>query len=160
MSFSVTRLTRIGLLTALSLAGALVKIPSLLGTPALDSAPSYLAALAFGGTEGALVAALGHLATALYAGFPLSLPIHLAVTGLMALAALATAWAYRRWGLLAGIVAGVLVNGLLAPAALIPVLGLPFFQAATPVLLVASGLNLALAGAVFSILRRNGRLPA
>ena len=139
---SAKRLVIIGLLVALSVVGALIKIPSILGTPAFDSLPGYFAAAALGAGTGALVAALGHLATAYTAGFPLSLPIHLLVAVLMAVAAGVFGLLARKNLFLAAALA-VLVNGVAAPAVflLIPRFGPAFFTAATPSLVVASLLN-------------------
>lgn len=137
----------VGLLTALSVAGSFVKIPSVLGTPALDALPAYFAAASIGLPEGALVATLGHLATALTAGFPLSPAVH-------ALAALLTAAAVAAFGLVIrlgrpgfALLVAMLVNGVLAPAVLLllPGYGLAFFAGVCPSLLVASGINAGLA---------------
>jgi len=136
------RLALDGLLVALSVVGSLIKIPSALGTPAFDSLPGYFGAAALGVSDGALVAAVGHLATAATAGFPLTVPIHLLVAAMMAVAAAVFGWTARRWPVLAALLA-VLVNGVVAPAVfiLIPQFGLAFFIGAVPALTVASALN-------------------
>lgn len=65
---------------ALAGVGALIKIPSPIGTIGLDSAPGYFSALAFQPvTEGSIVAAIGHLLSAGVVGFPLGIPLHLSV---------------------------------------------------------------------------------
>ncbi len=136
------RLASVGLLVALSVVGAMIKIPSVIGSPALDSLPGYFAAAALGPAEGALVVALGHLATAFTAGFPLTLPTHLMVAAFMAGAAATFGSVARRKAAL-GAALAVLINGVAAPAAfiLIPAYGPSFFIAATPSLLAASILN-------------------
>lgn len=138
----VKRLVLLGLLVALSVVGAMIKIPSFIGTPAFDSLPGYFAAAALGLAEGSLVAFLGHLATAYMAGFPLSLPIHLLVAGFMAGAAALFGLVAPRQPWL-GAALAVLANGVVAPAAfiLIPGYGPAFFVAATPALILASILN-------------------
>ncbi len=75
--WSPKRAARMAILIALSGVGALVKIPSPTGTVALDSAPGYFAAIAFGAIEGPIVAVIGHIFTALTTGFPLGFPVHL-----------------------------------------------------------------------------------
>ncbi len=139
---NVKRLVLLGLFTALSAVGALIKIPSFLGTPAFDSLPGYFAAAAMGVPEGSMVAFFGHLATAYTAGFPLSLPIHLLVATFMAGAAAIFGLVAVRKPLL-GAALAVLANGVAAPAAfiLIPGYGPAFFAAVTPALIVASVLN-------------------
>lgn len=150
------RLVRMALLVALSVAGASLKIPALTGTPALDSAPGYFAALALGAGEGAVVAAAGHLATALTAGFPLSVAIHLLIALGMAGCAAAVARVARRLGHWWGCASGVILNGLVFPAlfTVLPGFGLPFFAAMVAPLLVASALNLGLAGAAYEVVVR------
>jgi riboflavin transporter len=56
---------------SLSVIGSLLKLPAFLGSIALDSAPAIVAAALLGPRQGALVAALGHLSSAFFAGFPL-----------------------------------------------------------------------------------------
>ncbi|MEW6081880.1 MAG: ECF transporter S component [Bacillota bacterium] len=142
--FSGTRLVYLAFLVALSAVGANLKLPSLTGTPALDSLPGYLAAILMGAPEGALVISLGHLLTALTAGFPLSVPIHLIIAAGMAICATVFSYVARRSLWLAAI-AGILMNGVLFPAAFIPIPGFGpgFFAAMVVPLLVASALNIA-----------------
>jgi len=154
--FTTRRLTYLALMVGLSVVGATLKIPSITGTPALDSIPGYLAAALFGAKGGALVISLGHLATALTAGFPLSLPIHLLIALGMAGCAAAYGWAVRR-NLWLGLVVGVLLNGAVFPAAfiLVPGFGTAFFAAMLVPLLIASVLNVALATGLYVILDRS-----
>ena len=115
------------ILIALSGVGALIKIPSPTGTVALDSAPGYFTAVAFGPVEGMIVAGIGHLFTALTAGFPMGIPMHLFVGVQMA------AWAYLFWlsskkiNLIVGIIVATLANGVLSAAATIPFGGAGLF---------------------------------
>ena len=148
-------MTRMAILIGLSAAGACVKIPALTGTPALDSAPGYFAALALGAGQGAVVAALGHLLTALTAGFPLGLALHVLIAAGMAGCAAVVAVAGKRY-LWAGFAVGVLGNGLVFPALfiLLPGFGPAFFTAMVVPLLVASALNLGLACLSYELVAR------
>ncbi|MEW6547671.1 MAG: ECF transporter S component [Bacillota bacterium] len=148
---TVRTLTRVAILIGLSAAGACIKVPALTGTPALDSAPGYFAALALGATEGAMVAAAGHLLTALTAGFPLSVPIHLLIAGGMAGCAWAVAICRARKGPWWAFAVGVFLNGMVFPAAFVPIPGFgpAFFTVMLVPLLVASALNLGLAVVVY-----------
>ncbi len=143
------RLALPAVLVALSAVGSFIKIPSLIGTPALDSAPGYFAALVLGAGPGAAVAGIGHLLTALSAGFPLGLPIHGLIAAGMAGCAAATAILRRLAGPWVACAGGVLLNGIALPAAfvLVPGFGPAFFLAMVVPLLVASLLNVGLAGA-------------
>ncbi len=157
---NTARLTRIGVLVALSAVGAGIKIPSILGTPALDSAPGYFAALAFGLSDGALVIGLGHLITALTAGFPLTLPLHLVVALGMAGCAAAVAWTARAMSRWLAVAVGVALNGVALPALfiLLPAFGWPFFSAMVLPLSIASLINVALAVIAQEVLVRAGLL--
>jgi len=121
-SSRLRRLTIMSLAVSLSAVGAFIKVPGPVGSIALDSWPGYLSALALG-PDGAVVAFAGHLASALSAGFPLGLVLHLVVAGEMALCALAFRWVSLRAGVVAGAIAAVALNGLVAPVALVPWLG-------------------------------------
>jgi len=159
-SVSLARLSRLGLLIALSAAGAHLKVPSITGTPAVDSAPGYFAALAFGPGEGALVAAFGHMLTALTAGFPLTLPLHSLISLGMSGCAACLAWISSRSGtMIAGIVT-LLLNGIGLPAIFIfvPGFGARFFFAMVPPLMVASSVNLLISMMVYRALVRAGAL--
>lgn len=82
--WSVRRVAIIAVFMALSAVGAMIKIPSPIGTIGLDSCPGYFCALAFGGVEGMIVIAIGHILSAAVVGFPLTIPIHLTVAATMA----------------------------------------------------------------------------
>lgn len=69
-------------LLALCVIGANIKI---LGSIALDSFPAFLGALLLGPVAGAILGVMGHLVSALLAGFPLSVPLHLIIAIMMAL---------------------------------------------------------------------------
>lgn len=144
---TVDTLTRLAILIALSAVGASLKVPALTGTPSLDSAPGYFAALALGAGQGAVVAAVGHLLTALTAGFPLTVPIHLMIAAGMGGCAAAVAACAAGRGLTWAFVLGLLLNGVVFPALFVPVPGFGpgFFAAMLIPLLAASALNLGLA---------------
>ncbi|MCL6450901.1 MAG: hypothetical protein K6T75_06380 [Acetobacteraceae bacterium] len=160
-AWGARRAARLALLVALSAAGSYVKIPSLTGTPALDSAPGYFAALGFGGADGGLVAGIGHLLTALTAGFPLGLPIHLFIALGMAGCAAAAAGLLRLAGAWAACAGAVLLNGFAFPALfiLIPGFGPAFFAAMGSPLFVASAVNVGLAALAWLGATRARLLP-
>lgn len=143
--FSPRRVARVAILVALSGVGAFIKIPSPTGTVALDSAPGYLAAAAFSPLEGGVVGALGHLISAATAGFPLGLPIHLVVAAEMFVFAWVLGLLARPLGALVAGVVAVLLNGLLAPAILLPIGGIGMYATQVVPLLVGSAVNVAVA---------------
>jgi len=144
---SKTRLiSEIVIFSALSGIGAMIPIPSPVGSIALDSFPGYFMALWRGLPSGALVCAIGHLLSSLRAGFPLGY-IHIAVMLLMALVGAVTAILNRKLGVISGLVGGVTLNTAGVVLA-VPVYGWGILTVLTPILLVASVVNAALAGIV------------
>jgi riboflavin transporter len=81
MKTTTFRIALLALFIALAAVGANVKI---MGSIAFDSLPAFLAAMLIGGKEGAIAGAAGHLFSALLAGFPYTLPMHLAIAAEMA----------------------------------------------------------------------------
>src|SRR5687768_13468119 len=81
----------IGMFVALSVAGAAIKIPAMVGSVALDAAPALVSAVILGSVPGALIAGSGHLLSALLGGMPLG-PLHLIVALEMA----GLAWIFGR----------------------------------------------------------------
>ncbi|HEX3015589.1 MAG TPA: ECF transporter S component [Desulfobacteria bacterium] len=149
------RLTYLAVFIALSTVGANLKIPSITGTPAFDSFPAFLAALLLGPGDAAIIGALGHMLTALTAGFPLTIPIHLVIAvGMAGIVALFSVVSRRSLWL--GIIVGLILNGIIFPALFIPIptFGKPFFLAMIIPLLIASAFNIALAEVVFRPLSR------
>ena len=153
---SIRRIVRIGIFVALSVVGAFLKIPSPTGTVALDSAPGYFCAAAFGGGEGALIIALGHLVSSLIVGFPLTPPIHLLIAVEMAAFAYLFAFLLRNTNAYIAVTLTTLANGILAPLAMVPFFGWGFFLGMLLPLLVGSLVNVLLAYVVFSRVRKAG----
>ena len=150
------KIARVGILIALCVVGALIKIPSPTGSVALDAAPAFLAAFAFTLPEAALVAVLGHLVSAATAGFPLSLPVHAIIAITMAVAVAGAGWAARRAGVWVGVVVGIALNGVGAPLTLVPMFGWGFFVAMLVPLLVGAAINVILAALVAKALKAAG----
>lgn len=93
-----TRLMRIVLAAvflALCVVGANVK---LMGSIALDSFAAFLGAIVLGPVDGAVLGFFGHMISALLAGFPLTLPIHLIIGVLMAICMAAFGYIRKRFG--------------------------------------------------------------
>jgi uncharacterized membrane protein len=146
----------IAIFIALSAVGALIKIPSPIGSIGLDSCPGYFCAVAFGGSIGAIVIAIGHLLSAAVVGFPLSIPIHLGIAVCMA------AWAVifrflakkiKKIGLPVAIVVASILNSVVTGLLLIPVGGWALYVANIIPLLVASAVNAIIAGIAYFAVR-------
>lgn len=149
----IRRMVLMAMFVALSVVGAMLKIPSPTGTVALDSAPGFLGAALLGWREGLIIAALGHLISAYSAGFPLSIPIHLIIALQMAVAA-ALYWVLlRKTGPYVTIAVVTLYNGLVMPLSLVPMLGIGLFYAMALPLCVASLVNTVIAYICYRALR-------
>lgn len=152
------RLARTSVFCALSVVGSFIHLPSPVQTVALDSAPGFLAALIFGPFDGAVVSAVGHLATSVINGFPLGI-LHLPIAFGLGVAGASIGILNRinyRWNLVLALVTGVLINtGLVVLA--VPALGWSASLALAPFLLFAAATNAAVAGVAFRALK--GRLP-
>lgn len=74
-------LTTLALLLALTVIGSNI---SFLGSIALDSFPAFLGTLLLGPAAGAFLGGIGHLLSALFLGFPRTLPLHLFIAAMMA----------------------------------------------------------------------------
>jgi hypothetical protein len=152
------RVARMAIFIALSVVGALIKIPSPTGTVAMDSAPGFFVVLPWGFLEGMIVIALGHIATAASVGFPLGV-LHLPIAILMAIAAVLFRLCVvklpkkARISLIVGVIVAATFNGLMA-ILLSPILGLGLALAITPSLMVASYVNVIVAAVVYEIVAK------
>ena len=153
--FSVRKLAIMAVFIALSAVGSLVKIPSPLGTVGLDSAPGFFAALAFGGWVGFIVIAVGHLLASAIVGFPLTLPVHLAIAIGMGLCALAFRWLGSRglvW-LAGAVVVTALLNSFGLGLIVVTMGGWAMYAASVPWLLIGAVVNLVIAAAAYWAVR-------
>jgi len=156
--FTPIRISRMAILIALSVVGAFIKIPTPTGDAGLDSVPAYFAAMMkkWDWKEAAIIAVLARLLAAAVVGFPLGLPIQ------VALGVLNAAWvaviarvARLRFGYIAAIVATILFAVVLSltasPAIYIAGLGMNYPAAIAiaiaglPGLAVAAGLAVIIA---------------
>ncbi|MFD6438788.1 ECF transporter S component [Peribacillus sp. NPDC060186] len=72
---NVRKISTIAIFIALSAVGAMIKVPSPIGSIALDSFPALLAAVILSPVSGAIVAGLGHIISAFIGGMTLG-PFH------------------------------------------------------------------------------------
>ena len=155
-SWSAKRIAIIAIFVALSAVGAMIKIPSPIGSIGLDSFPGYFCALAFGFPEGAIVIAIGHILSAAVTGFPLTIPFHIAIAVSMGV----VACIFRligRGGTVAHVVVAVIVASILNSFGLafwlLPIGGWALYVANIVSLLVASAVNSIIAAIAYFSLR-------
>ncbi len=154
-------LITMGLLIALSVVGAQIKIQ---GSIAFDSLPAFFAALYMGPVMGGIIGLLGHLVSAMTAGFQLTLPMHLIVSLQMFVIVAVFGVVWKKINPLVAIIIGILLNGPGAALLAVPVsifLGLPFsgwplFLVIWVSLTVASTLNILLAAILYNRLKGRG----
>ena len=154
--FTPRRIARIAILVAISAVGAFIRLPSPTGTVALDAAPGFVAAAAFGPGEGSIVGALGHLFSALITGFPLTLPVHLLIAAATMVWVGAFGLVARKVNIWAAIPVGILINGVGGSALMIPVLGVGAFAALVVPLTIGATINIVIAVAVVKVLDSTG----
>jgi riboflavin transporter len=154
------RIARIAIFSALCAVGALIQIPSPIGSLAFDSAAGFFVALFFGPLEGAAVCGIGHLATALVTGFPLGY-LHLPIAFGMVLAGAAVGSINRlnkTWGFIPALAIGVTINTVFT-FVVVPDsnYGLALALAFIPFVLAAAILNVVVAGLTYIGIR--GKFP-
>jgi uncharacterized membrane protein len=133
----------LAMLTALSVVGAMIKIPAIVGSVALDVFPALLASVLFGAGAGALVGAFGHLLSALIGGFPLG-PLHFLIAGEMAVLVWVFGRFYKNNKILASTVF-IIGNSFVAPLPFIYLMNIGFYLGIVPSLLIGSIINTVIA---------------
>ncbi|MEH7155055.1 ECF transporter S component [Neobacillus drentensis] len=133
----------LSMLTALSVVGAMIKIPAIVGSVALDVFPALLAAVLFGAGAGALVGAFGHLLSALIGGFPLG-PMHFLIAIEMAVLVWLFGRLYKKNKIVTSVVF-IIGNAFVAPLPFIYLMNLGFYLGIVPSLLVGSIINTVIA---------------
>ena len=136
-------ITLCGMFIALSVAGAFLKPFG--NSIAFDSLPAFLAASMLGPAAGALTGLLGHLISSAIVGFPFSLPVHLIVAVEMAIVMIIYSVLAQKINIIVSAVIAVLLNGIVATALLIPILGAPFFAVMVGPLTLVAAINVILA---------------
>ncbi|QPA29884.1 ECF transporter S component [Thermaerobacillus caldiproteolyticus] len=143
----IKKFTVVILFVSLSVIGSLLKLPTGLGSVALDSAPALVAAALFGRNNGALVAAVGHLSAAFFAGFPLGV-FHLLVAIEMGLLVYGFGWLFQHHWKKAAYIFFFIGNAFLAPLPFIFFMGSAFVMALFPSLIMGTMANVLVSFAV------------
>lgn len=148
--------------TAASTLGGFIKIPSPVGSIALDSAPGYFLACYVHPLLGGIVGAIGHLASAASAGFPLGF-VHVWVSLQMFFWCFAfgsiTFLINRLWAYIPAALIAILLNGVVGPLMLayLDIVPMSLAKAIIPILLVASAVNVFIAILASSFLAKSSR---
>ncbi|EKN65719.1 hypothetical protein BABA_19041 [Neobacillus bataviensis LMG 21833] len=125
---------------ALSVVGAALKIPAIVGSVALDAFPALLAAVLLSSGAGAMVAAFGHLLSAVLSGFPLG-PMHFLIAAEMAVLVWIFGNLYKNSKKFLAAALFIVGNAIVAPIPFIFFMNKGFFLAIVPSLLIGSIIN-------------------
>lgn len=138
---------------ALCAVGGLIKIPLGIGSTALDSTPALMSAAFLPPMYAGGVALLGHIASALYAGFPLG-PFHVLIALEMFIIVLVFARLHKanrnvlKWAFF------IIANGVLAPLPFYFLISPAFFVGALPGIFIATVFNASIAMMAMPFLER------
>lgn len=155
----VKHLTLAAMFAALSAIGGLVKIPLGIGTTALDSAPALVAVAFLSPPLAGVAAFIGHIASALYVGFPLG-PFHMFIGLEMMVIVYIFARMYRanlgvsKWLFV------IVANGLLSPLPFYFLVSPAFFIGVLPGIFIATVFNAVIAAVVLPALKKIPQLEA
>lgn len=146
------RLTLTALFAALCAVGGFIKIPSGIGSLALDTVPAIVSVAFLPPVLSGTASMLGHLASALYVGFPLG-PFHLLIALEMFVILLLFSRLHQGGHHVLKWLFFIIANGLLAPLPFYFLVSPAFFFGALPVILVATILNAVVAAIIIPALR-------
>lgn len=146
------RMTVTALFVAMCAVGGLIKIPSAVGSLALDTVPALVSAAFLPPVFSGVASVLGHAASAMYAGFPLG-PFHVIIALEMFVIILIFAHMHRAGSNVMKWIFFVLANGLLAPLPFYFLVSPAFFLGILPSIVVATVLNAVVAAVVLPALK-------
>ncbi|MBT2758190.1 ECF transporter S component [Mesobacillus foraminis] len=138
------RMAWLAMFVAMTVVGAAIKIPAVIGSIALDSFPALLAAVLLGGPSGAAVAGAGHLLSALIGGMPLG-PLHVLIAFEMAFLSFAFSLLYKSGKRWQAAFLFILGNSFAAPLPFLFLLNKAFYLSLVPSLLIGSIFNAVIA---------------
>ncbi|MCG7343872.1 ECF transporter S component [Sporosarcina sp. ACRSL] len=147
------KMTLTAIFAALCAVGGFIKIPSGVGSLALDTVPALLAAAFLPPVLVGTVSMTGHLASAMYAGFPLG-PFHVLIAIEMMIILYVFARLHKAGHHTLKWVFFIVANGLLAPLPFYFLVSPAFFVGVVPAILVATIVNAVVAAVVMPVLSK------
>lgn len=146
-------MTLTALFAALCAVGGFIKIPSGVGSLALDTIPALLAASFLPPVFVGAASMTGHLASAMYAGFPLG-PFHLLIAIEMMIILYVFARFHKAGHHSSKWVFFIIANGLLAPLPFYFLVSPAFFIGMVPAIFLATVVNAVVAAVVMPVLSK------
>ena len=128
------------LVAAMCVIGSFIKVPGVIATAALDSAPAFISVAFLPPLYSGFAASLGHLATALTSGFP-SGPFHLLIALEMLIIVYIFNVLHKRGLSIVKWIFLILANGVLAALPFYFLISPAFFIGTVPSLLIAATIN-------------------
>ncbi|WP_338654935.1 ECF transporter S component [Sporosarcina psychrophila] len=155
------RLTLAAFFVALCVIGGLIKIPSGIGSLALDTVPALISVAFLPPVFSGVVGMLGHMASAMNSGFLLG-PFHVLVALEMFVIVIVFARLHKAGRNLTKWIFFIVANGLIAPLPFYFLISPAFFLGAVPFLLLATIVNAIVAAVVMPALQHvvDGRMGA
>lgn len=155
------RLTLAAFFVALCVIGGLIKIPSGIGSLALDTVPALISVAFLPPIFSGVVGMLGHMASAMNSGFMLG-PLHVLVALEMFVIVIVFARLHKAGRNLTKWIFFIVANGLIAPLPFYFLISPAFFLGAVPFLLLATIVNAIVAAVVMPALQHvvDGRMGA
>src|SRR5699024_8956770 len=141
---SARKISLLALFIALSVIGAALKIPAVIGSVALDVFPALFASVLIGKRTGAVVAGLGHILSAMLGGMPLG-SLHVIVAAEMAVIVWLFGLFYQSGKKAIAGLFFILTNGFIAPLPMLIFFGVGFYVAVLPSLFMGAMINVVVA---------------
>ncbi|UED78519.1 ECF transporter S component [Lysinibacillus sp. CD3-6] len=155
-------ITLTAMVAAICAVGAVIKIPSIVSSAALDSAPAFLSVVflspALAGTAGFI----GHIITAMTSGFPYG-PLHIIIAAEMFLVVWIFGVMHKRGMHFWKWPVALFLNGVIAPIPFYFIISPAFFWGSLASIFMATVINLVIVAVVMPILskvfvRKEGRV--
>ncbi|HWK24257.1 MAG TPA: ECF transporter S component [Ureibacillus sp.] len=141
------------LVAAICVIGSFIKVPGVLTTAALDSAPAFISVAFLPPLYSGFAGALGHLATAFTSGFP-SGPFHLLIAVEMLIITYIFNVLHHKGFKIAKWVFLIIGNGILSALPFYFLISPAFFIGAVPSLLIATIINAVITMFVLPIIEK------
>lgn len=137
------KISMISIFIALSAVGAMIKLPSPIGSVALDSFPALLAGVVLGPITGAIVGGLGHIISAVMGGMPLG-PFHFLIMIEMAVLVWMFSYLHEHGKKISAFIFFFLGNAFILAVPFAFLISTKFYAFMVPSLTAASALNVIL----------------
>jgi len=141
---NIRKIALLSLFIGLSVVGAMIKVPAVITSVALDAFPALLAAAFFGPIAGGIVGGLGHMMSAIIGGMAMG-PLHVIIAFEMIVLVYLFGVLYKQGKSYTAGFVFFIGNAFIAPIPFIFIFNLAFYVALLPSLVIGSLLNTVIA---------------